>query len=191
MKRICSKCWADGVAMNGYQQAILYLNGVQQEERFCVRNIDRWYIDAVADCFPGYQMFLQKRKAEGKKDYWCIKSPKVTKPPLSDVSDLDGFARAFIELQGYLLCFPYYCKKRNRSWIKRKLCIYGAHDDLLFIQPSLPARQREPIECNTVNGRTFCLLYQSKEEIGSIIEHFRTGIPCNTSFWDHWAEILR
>lgn len=175
----------------GYQQAILYLNGSQLAERFCVRNVDKWYVDAVADCFPGCHPYLQKRKETGKLDYWCIKSAKVVKPTLESVSDLYGFARAFIELQGYLICYPYLDKRNGRIGTIRKLCVYGAYDDLCFIQPAIPARQRQPRLHKTGTGQTFALLYQSKKEIFNILDHFSAGTPKKSKTWEDWAKTLR
>lgn len=177
--------------LTGYQQAILYLNGSQMAERFCVRNVDKWYIDAVADCFPGCNPYLQKRKGAGKLDYWCIKSAKVVKPDLASVSDLYGFTRAFIELQGYLTCYPYMDKHNGRVGTIRKLGIYGAYNDLCFIQPAIPARPRQPRLHKTGTGQTFVLLYQSKKEIFNILEHFSAGTPKKLKKWEDWAKTLR
>lgn len=176
---------------NGYQQAILYLNGSQMGPRFCVRNVSRWYVDAVQDCFPGCHPYLQKRNEDGKRDFWCIKSHAAEKPSLASVSDLCGFARAFIELQGYLACYPYLDRRYNRTGTIRKLSIFGAYDDLRFIQPTIPARQREPRLHKTYTGQTYTLLYQSKKEIAAIIGFFGAGFPSNTEIWDRWAEMLR
>ena len=178
-------------ALSGYQQAILYLNGSQLTERFCVRNVDKWYIDAVVDCFPGCRPYLQKRNEEGKRDYWCIKSAKAAKPSLASVSDIDGFARAFIELQGYLTCYPYLDKRYNTWGTRRRFSIFGTYDDLCFIQSVIPARQRQPILHKTATGRTYELTYQSKKEIAKILEHFGTGSPRKAEIWEGWAGMLR
>lgn len=53
--------------MNGYQQAILMLLGVDTCGKFLVRCVDRWYIDAVAELFPTAP-YLQHR-ADGKKTF--------------------------------------------------------------------------------------------------------------------------
>lgn len=38
--------------MTGYQQAILYLSGAYTGDRFCVRNVDRHFVDAVYINYP-------------------------------------------------------------------------------------------------------------------------------------------
>ena len=72
--------------MTGYQQAILMLLGVDTCGKFLVRCIDRWYVDAVAELFPTAP-YLQHR-ADGKRDFWVVKSAKVhLLPSLADVTD--------------------------------------------------------------------------------------------------------
>lgn len=86
--------------MTGYQQAILYLNGSMQNDtpghglpRFIVRNVDRFYVDAVAELFST-KSYYQHCSAPGKRDYWCIKDAATAKPALSDISDWHGFSPA-------------------------------------------------------------------------------------------------
>ena len=92
--------------MNGYQQAILMLLGVDTCGKFLVRCVDRWYINAVAELFPTAP-YLQHR-ADGKKDFWVVKSAKVhLLPSLADVTDWQGFCRGVVELQACLDLWPH------------------------------------------------------------------------------------
>ena len=61
----------EDAGMNGYQQAILMLLGIDTGGRFLVRCVDRWYVDAVAEFFPTAP-YLQRR-VDGKRDFWTIK----------------------------------------------------------------------------------------------------------------------
>lgn len=173
--------------MTGYQQAIMYLCGSYSGERFIVRNVDRHYVDAVADCFPGYHIYLQHHANPSKKDYWCIKSPHVTKPELSDVSDLPGFCRGFVELQGGITAYHVTVRGHQRFVIK--LRIYGSADDLDFISRSIPANPKKIQYICTNTGHTFSLNYQSKAEIIDILDYI-DGIPQNPAIWEKWWEIL-
>ena len=96
--------------MTGYQQAILMLLGVDTGGKFLVRCIDRWYIDSVAELFPTAP-YLQRR-ADGKKDYWVVKSAQVhLLPSLADVTDWQGFCRGAVELQACLDRWPHKTKR--------------------------------------------------------------------------------
>lgn len=172
--------------MTGYQQAILYLCGSQMGNRFCVRNVDRHYLDAVADLFPGVTIYLQQRQQEGKKDYWCIKSPRVANPQLSEVSDLYGFTQGLIELQGSLTCYTIIDKRRGKPAYRRRFSVYGSAGDLNFIKPCIPGREREvkPVKTNT--GETNCLMYQSKKEIEAILDYFSATDNINAAVWNKW-----
>ena len=173
--------------MTGYQQAIMYLCGSYSGERFIVRNVDRHYVDAVADCFPGCHVYLQHHSDPLKKDYWCIKSARVAKPALSDVYDLSGFCRGFIELQSGIT--SYHVTVRGRQRFVIKLRIYGSADDLDFISRSIPANPKKIQYIPTNIGHTFSLNYQSKAEIIDILDYI-DGIPQNHAIWEKWWEIL-
>ena len=173
--------------MTGYQQAILYLCGSYSGERFIVRNVDRHYVDAVADCFPGCHVYLQHHANPSKKDYWCIKSSHVAKPALSDVSDLSGFCRGFIELQGGIT--SYHVTVRGRQRFVIKLRIFGSADDLDFISRAIPANPKKIQYILTNTGHTFSLNYQSKAEIIDILDYI-DGLPQNPAIWEKWWEIL-
>ncbi len=175
-------------AMTGYQQGILYLVGSQQDDRFCVRNIDKHYIDAVADVFSPKRPYLQTR-TDGGKDFWAIKSPHVTKPALSDVEDAQGFARAFIELQSTL---DWATRKKGTHYLR--LRIYGAERDLEFLQSILPAKQKriQHISSSIAGGyvgRTCALYYQSSREVRDVLSYI-DGYPRNENVWKKWNELL-
>lgn len=173
--------------MTGYQQAILYLSGSYNGDRFVVRNVDRHYVDVVADCFPGYHIYLQHHANPSKKDYWCIKSARVAKPTLSEVSDLPGFCRGFVELQGCINAYHVTVRGRQRFGIK--LRVFGAEDDLEFISRALPAAPKKIQHIYTNTGHTCALVYQSKAEIIDILDYI-DGFPQNHAIWDKWWEIL-
>ena len=169
--------------MTGYQQSILYLVGSQLGDRFTVRNVDRHYIEAVEDVFVGYTPYLQKN-SPGKRDYWVLKSPLVKKPTLSEVSDEQGFARGFIELQGTLASWT------HRGRARLRLRIYGSEDDLQFLQRCLPAKEKKIQHVNTENGSTCALYYQSGAEIFDIFRYI-DGEPRNDRLWTQWeAELI-
>lgn len=173
--------------MTGYQQAIMYLCGSYSGERFIVRNVDRHYVDAVADCFPGCHVYLQHHSDPLKKDYWCIKSARVAKPALSDVSDLSGFCRGFVELQGGITAYHVTVRGHQRYVIK--LRVYGSADGLDFISRALPAAPKKIQHIYTDTGHTCSLVYQSKAEIIDILDYI-DGLPQNHAIWDKWWEIL-
>lgn len=174
--------------MTGYQQAILYLSGAYTGDRFCVRNVDRHFVDAVRDCFPkSVSPFLQHRTGDAKKDYWCIKSAQADKPSLSDVSDFSGFCRGFLELQGGIDA-PY-VRHRNTRRLAIRLRIRGAEDDLKFVARHLPAKPKKMQYISTHTGHTFALYYQSRAEILDILD-FIDGFPQNTAVWEKWWETI-
>lgn len=173
--------------MTGYQQAILYLCGSYNGDRFVVRNVDRHYVDAVADCFPGYHIYLQHHANPSKKDYWCIKSAHVAKPALYDVCDLSGFCRGFVELQGGITAYHVNVRGRQRYVIK--LRVFGAEEDLEFLARALPAAPKKIQHIYTNTGHTCALIYQSKAEIIDILDYI-DGLPQNSAIWDKWWEIL-
>ena len=175
--------------MTGYQQAILYLSGSQLGGRFCVRNVDRHYLDAVAELFPGVSVYLQRREREGKRDFWCVKSSKVVKPRLDEVTDLFGFAQAMIELQSCLTVYVWHGGTRPST--RRRFTIWGAAGDLEFIQPIIPARQRPICPYRTNTGQTYSLAYQSKADIAAILDYFSATPNANAAVWNRWAEKLR
>ena len=165
----------------------MYLCGSYSGNRFRVRNVDRHYVDAVADCFPGCHVYLQHHANPLKKDYWCITSAHVAKPALSEVYDLPGFCRGFIELQGGIT--SYHVTVRGRQRFVIKLRIFGSADDLDFISRAIPANPKKIQYILTNTGHTFSLNYQSKAEIIDILDYI-DGLPQNPAIWEKWWEIL-
>lgn len=173
--------------MTGYQQAVLYLSGSWSDGKYLVRNADRWYIDAVADLFPA-QPYFQRRPEAAKRDYWCIKSAAVSPPSLSDVSDWQGFSRAFVELQGSLDLWPH--KNRRGETIRTpRLRLYGQPDVLNFVAQHLPAGRKKLQVCRTQTGTTSLYAYQSPAEVDAILESL-DGSPRNDRIWSAWQSIL-
>lgn len=175
--------------MTGYQQCILYLLGCRMDDRFAVRCINRWYIDAVNELFPT-NPYLQRRKEDGKKDYWCIKAPlsRISPPALSDVSDWIGFSRAFIELQGSLDLWRHK-NKRGEPIYTPRMRLYGQPDVLDAVCRSLPAAPKKLQTIKTRNGTTYQINYQSPSEIAGILTHLN-GDPRNQYLWSRWNEIM-
>ena len=173
--------------MNGYQSAILYLIGSQCGQYFVVRSVDRWYVDAVADLFPGHRPYLQRRNEPDKKDYWCIKG-RITKPELSDVPDWVGFCRGFLELQCSLDLWRH---KNKRGEIIRtpRLRLYGQPDILRAVASHLPAAPKKLQSQSTRTGSTCLLAYQSPAEVSAILD-FLDAPPQNTALWDRWRDLI-
>lgn len=173
--------------MTGYQQAILMLLGVDTGGRFLVRCIDRWYIDAVAELFPTAP-YLQRR-ADGKKDYWVVKSAQVhLLPSLTDVTDWRGFCRGAVELQACLDRWPHKTK-RGVPIATPRLRIYGQPELLMQIAPHLPAAPKKLQYLRTQTGETCALYYQSPAEVADILDALR-GEPYNHTLWDRWDNLM-
>lgn len=176
---------------SGYQQSIMRLIGSQSGNYFAVRCINKHYIDCVSTLFVGPRgkslPYLQKWHSEDRLDYWVIKSMRVSKPELCDVSDWRGFCRGFIELQG---CFDLRnCKTRQGDYVKRpRLRIFGQPDDLEALNTHLPAARKKIQRCRGKNGQTYALYYQSESEICDIMD-FIQGYPLFTPIWDKWVEL--
>lgn len=168
------------MSITGYQQGILLATGCQTGDRYCVRNIDRWYCDAVAELF-GTKVYPQK---VGAKTQWVVKSSRVKAPVLSDISDWKGFIRAWVEIHGVLD----YIKIRG---IKRpRLRIYGSEHILCEIMAHLPAKQKKVQRIQNqlkggYVGNTCAVYYQSATEINSILGFINEN-PKNKVVWDSW-----
>lgn len=176
--------------MIGYQQCILYLLGCRMDDRFVVRCIDRWFIDAVAELFPN-NPYLQRNNTPGKKDYWCVKAPlshAPAQPELTEIADWQGFARAFVELQGVLDLWRHK-NKRGEPIVTPRLRLYGQPDVLDAVCASLPARPKKLQTIRTKTGTTHQIIYQSPAEIAEIIDYL-FGDPHNSTIWSRWNEIL-
>lgn len=178
---------ADPPRASGYQQAILYLIGSSVGDRFSVRCTDRWYVDQVAELFPT-RPYLQRR-ADGKSDFWTIKSPAVVPSRLSDVTDMPGFCRGVIELQGTLDLWRH---RSRRSGLIRtlRLRIYGTQELLSFVMPTLPAGEKKIQSVRTGSGSTCAIYFQSPREVADILSYI-SGDPRNKALWDHWTQLLR
>lgn len=174
--------------MNGYQQAILMLLGIDTGGRFLVRCVDRWYVDVVAPLFPTAP-YLQ-RHAGDKKDFWTIKSAKVhLSPSLADVTDWHGFCRGVVELQA---CLDLWKRKaRNGALVETpRLRIYGRRELLEQIARQFPAKPKKVQAVRTATGGTYALYYQSPAEVADILNWLR-GDPENAALWARWGEIIK
>ena len=173
--------------MTGYQQAILYLSGSYCGDRFCVRNVDRWYVDQVADLFLT-RPYLQRRSGE-KRDYYVVKSCRWSRDvQLSDVVDVAGFCRGVVELQG---TFALWChRSHGEVKIKPRLRLYGTPELLSFVASAIPAAPKKMQAVHTNIGSTSALYYQSRAEIADIFAYL-DGDPRNAPLWDRWYEQLR
>lgn len=168
----------------GYQQAILHLLGVYTDGKFCVRCIDRWYIDAVSDLFPT-RPYLQHHNASGKKDYWVLKSAKVDyRQDLSQITDWQGFCRGVIELQGGVDRWPHHTRKGVRISTLR-LRIYGASDLLELVMAHIPAAPKKIQSVKTNNGVTHSIHFQSPSEVSEILSYIH-GDPFNARVLEKW-----
>ena len=134
--------------MTGYQQAILYLSGTWSGGKYLVRNVDRWYVDAVSDLFPTAPYFQLRSDGPSKRDYWCIKSAHIAVPALDEVRDWQGFCRGFVELQGTLDLWSH--KNRKGDTVRTlRLRIYGQPDALDAVANNLPAGRKKMQICRT------------------------------------------
>lgn len=172
--------------ITGYQQAILMLLGVETSGRFLVRCVDRWYIDAVAELFPTAP-YLQRR-ADGKRDFWTVKSAKVhLLPSLADVKDWQGFCRGVVELQACLDLWPH--KVRGTPTRTPRLRVYGQAELLTQVSSHFPAGAKKLQFLRTQTGETCALYYQSPAEVADILDSLR-GEPCNRALWDRWDALI-
>lgn len=173
--------------MNGYQQAILLLLGCNAGGKYLLRCVDRCYIDAVAELFPTAP-YLQRRIEESKKDFWVLKSARVRYDvQLSDVRDVAGFCRGFVELQGTIDRWRH--RARSGAYVRTpRLRIYGTSELLEFVSASLPAAPKKLQHITTVTGSTCALYYQSAAEVSDILEFLR-GEPHNPDLWSRWDSI--
>lgn len=173
--------------ITGYQQAILYLNGSQMGDWFCVRNIDKHYVDAVQEIFLPYAPYLQSRAEEGKKDYWAIKSHRVRMPLLEEIADPRGFCRGFVELQGVV--DKRLVEVRGKAYWRTRLRVYGAEGDLEFVMDHLPAKPKKIQHIKTHTGQTCQLSYASASEIADILD-WLNGSPRNENVWEKWLALV-
>lgn len=173
--------------MNGYQQAILMLLGIETGGHFLVRCIDRWYVDAVSEFFPTAPYF--QRRAGDKKDFWTIKSAKVRlHQSLADVTDWHGFCRGVVELQA---CLDLWRRNMHGVWFETpRLRIYGQQELLVQISMHLPAAPKKIQTVQAGTGGTYALYYQSPSEVADILCWLR-GDPENAALWARWEEILK
>jgi hypothetical protein len=173
--------------LNGYQQAILMLLGVDTCGRFLVRCVDRWYIDAVAELFPTAP-YLQRR-ADGKRDFWTVKSAKVhLLPSFADVTDWQGFCRGVVELQACLDLWPH--KVRGKPIRTPRLRVYGQPELLTQISSHFPAGPKKLQFRRTQTGETCVLYYQSPAEVADILDSLH-GEPCNRELWARWDALMQ
>ena len=174
--------------MTGYQQAILYLSGAWSGGKYLVRNVDRWYVDAVSDLFPTAPYFQLRSDGPSKRDYWCIKSAHIAVPALDEVRDWQGFCRGFVELQGTLDLWSH--KNRKGDTVRTlSLRIYGQPDALDAVANNLPAGRKKMQICRTQNGVTYLYAYQSPAEVSAIITYL-DGFPRNERIWQRWNSFL-
>ena len=172
--------------MTGYQQAILMLLGVDTGGRFLVRCVDRWYIDAVAELFPTAP--YPQRRADGKKDFWTVKSAKVhLLPSLADVTDWQGFCRGVVELQACLDLWRH--KIRSKPTKTPRLRLYGQAELLTQVSSHFPAAPKKLQFLHTQTGETCALYYQSPAEVADILDSLR-GEPCNIALWARWDALM-
>lgn len=171
--------------MTGYQQGILWSIGSNQGDRFIVRNIDKFYINAVADLFNTHPYF-QKRKCDNKKDYWCIKSSTVKQILLYDVSDYIGFISAIIELQS---CLKLSTRKRKDGshYYRPALIIYGTKETLDFVQSFLPIKSKKIQTIRTNTGTTHSINITSLADLDSIYNYC---YHYNSDFWNRFDDLL-
>lgn len=170
--------------MTGYQQGILLATGCQMGDRYCVRNIDRWYCDAVSNLMGTNAYGVESRG----KIQWRIKSPRVVAPTLQDVTDWKGFCRAWIEIHG-VLDSP---KRRNKKTLR--LRIYGQENVLTQIMNRLPATKKKigyikNIVEEIYEGETCCIYYQSAREVLDILDYI-DGELKNSNVWTKWNDII-
>lgn len=174
--------------MNGYQQAILLLNGAVCGNRFRVQNIDEWYIDCVAELFPTQKYFLTQT---GKSDTWVIKSASgisYSNISLSQIEDVNGFIRCFLELQSSVDLWKHKTKKLEIVRTPR-LRIYGTEECLNFIMDNLPIAKKKIQYVTTRTGKTCSIAYQSPKDAFAIL-NLVNGYPRNEKIWEKWEALL-
>lgn len=175
--------------MTGYQQGILLATGCYIDNRYCVRNIDRWYCEAVEDI---YDTKMYGQTLRGKIQY-VLKSAKVIPPKLDEITDFEGFCRAWIEIHGILDITNR--KTGSGKQVKRlRLRIYGQENILKFVMACLPCK-RKKIQYikNSVQGgyigETCAIYYQSSLEILDILQYIN-GTAKNIKIWQEWDKII-
>ena len=174
--------------MTGYQQGILTATGSWNGDRYCVRNIDRWYCGAVQPLF-GTAVYPQTVHS---KTQWVVKSARVIPPDLSDISDHAGFCRAYIEIHGLL---DTTWRQRRGGYYALRLRIFGQEPVLNFIADRLPAETKKISSViNDISGgytgRTGVIYYQSQQEVADILNYI-DGNPRNPSVWSQWNSAIQ
>lgn len=184
--------------MNDYCNGIAYATGYMAEEngsRFLfVRNLDPHYAKAI-EKESKYKSYESKTNIErDRKPQYCIKARDINSiPELNEISNINDFCRAYIEIHGVLDLAT--AKDRKGNYFKKpRLRIYGTEKVISLINKNLPAAEKKiQYIKNTVDsvytGRTCAIYYQSASEIVDIL-NWIDGKSRNESVWTKWKEII-
>lgn len=180
------------IAMSGYQAGILYATGYQAGPKYVVRNVDRWYCDAVQPLF-GTAVYAQRRPGRDKPQY-VVKGTAVSGVDLASVWDAPGFCRAYIELKSSLDLWQGKTRRGSKTPPKPRLRIFGDPYVLERMMDWLPAapKKLQSITNRTQDGytgQTYAIYYQSRAEVEEIIQYI-SGYPRNDALWAKWEAIL-
>ena len=181
--------------MNDYCNGIAYATGYIAKERnvqyLVVRNIDSWYPYCISEAtgFKVYKCGYHEKHLSTEQ--WIVKARNIYDiPPLSAIRNIPDFCRSYIEIHGVLDTSK---RKNNRRGLR--LRIFGKEDVIHFINISLPAMEKKiqyvknKID-NKYTGETYVIYYQSRAEIGDILNYL-DGYPKNVRIWKHWNQVIQ
>lgn len=178
--------------ISGYQAGVLFATGGYDGSRYVVRNVDRWYCDAVQPIF-GTTVYSQIDKRKEKPQY-VVKGSAIKSVDIASVVDVQGFCRAYIELKSSLGLWQGKDRRGGKTPPRPRLRIYGSIYTLEHIMDWLPAAPKKIQMCtghtqDGYTGHTYAIYYQSVSEIADIFDYI-SGIPRNDAVWAKWEEIL-
>ena len=178
--------------LDGYYAGIAYSTGNitcdAGKKYLVVRNLDSYYPKQIAD-ISGYNMYTSACCVwRDKALQYIVKARNVREmPDLSDIKDVAGFCRAYIEIHSVLDRTTRKDQKGNKHYFLR-LRIYGNNVVINFLNDNLPVSRKTVQHIVNSNGQTWAIYYQSKKEISKIIQWF-DGYPKNQKVWDKWNAV--
>ena len=172
--------------MTRYHQVIRYAIGYSDGNRVIVRSIDKWYVYTISEICGNTPYPNNYYRDRDKTPQWTIKSAKLSIPTLADISDWQGFCRAYIEIHGVL--------DATRGGKGLRLRIYGDEDVLTAIMQHLPAAPKKlQYITNKIDGKyigsTCAIYYQSSLEVLTIMS-WLDGEPKNESIHGKWYDVI-
>lgn len=179
--------------IDGYYAGIAYSTGYIANDAgkkyLVVRNLDLHYPKQIAD-ISGYNMYTSACCVwRDKAIQYVVKARNVRKMPvLSEIKDVTGFCRAYIEIHSVLDRATRKDRKGNNHYFLR-LRIYGNNTVINYLNDNLPVTRKAIQHIVSSNGQTFAIYFQSKEDIDKIISWI-DGYPKNQKVWDKWNAIF-